>query len=107
VERAGKVAQKQMGGPQGPDVKIGFTGLSFSLQQIVTFVADSGQDAVRALGKPAVKTGRALRRCTRQVRARDIEGVTSPEAALYYVMRALRRRLRDFEHQQPNTTLDA
>jgi hypothetical protein len=107
VQRAGRLAQKQMDGPKIPDVKLGFTAVSISLHQIVSFVADSGQEAVRALGKPAVKTGRALRRTTRRVRARGIEGVTSPEAALYYVMRALRRRLRDFEDQQPNTTLDA
>ena len=107
VERAGKLAQKQMESPTAHDLKFGVTGVSVSLRQIVTFVADSGQDAVRALGKPAVKTGRALRRSTRRVRARDIEGVTSQEAALYYVMRALRRRLQDFEDQQPNTTLDA
>ncbi|WP_344658626.1 hypothetical protein [Catenulispora subtropica] len=107
VERAGLLAQRQLDGPHGFDARIGPSGITVSLHQIAAFVADSGQEVVKVLGKPAVKTGRAVRRGVRRVKARDVHGVTSPEAALYYVMRTLRRKLQDFEQEQPGSMLDA
>lgn len=107
VQRAGRFAQSHLDGQRGPEVKIGPTGISISIGQIVAFVADNGQSAVRLLGKPAMKTGRTLRRGVRGVKARDIRGVRSPEAALYYVMRTLRQKLHAFQAEQPSSMLDA
>jgi hypothetical protein len=107
VQRAGQFAQSQLDGQHGFDAKIGLTGISINIRQIVAFVADNGQNAVRVLGKPAMKTGRTLRRGVRGVKARDIKGVRSPEAALYYVMRTLRQKLQAFEAEQPSSMLDA
>ncbi|ACU72647.1 hypothetical protein Caci_3745 [Catenulispora acidiphila DSM 44928] len=107
VQRVGQFAQRQLDGQHGLNAKIGLTGISISLSQIVAFMADNGQGAVRLLGKPAMKTGRTMRRGVRRVKARDLKGVRSPEAALYYVMRTLRHKLQAFEAEQPSSMLDA
>jgi hypothetical protein len=107
VQRAGVSLRERLATADVPDVRVGVTGIAINLRTIVTFMATGGKEAVKVLGTPAVRTYRSMHRQAQRVRARDIRGVTSPEGALYYIARELRRHLDAFEKREPASLLSS
>ncbi|MEU7875112.1 hypothetical protein [Dactylosporangium sp. NPDC049140] len=107
VQKAGASLRERLAAADAPDLRIGLTGIAINLRTIVTFMATGGKEAVKILGTPAARTYRSVHRQAQRVRARDIRGVTSPESALYYIARELRRHLDAFEAREPASMLSA
>lgn len=93
--------------PASPEVQIGPGGVNVSLTQVVANILAQGGEVIKTLGVPALYIGRSLRRTVRKVRAKGITGVTSQEAALFYVMQQMGQRLRQFEESEPSALLTA
>lgn len=91
----------------GSDFSVSFFGVRVSLGQLAAFALAHGQDAVKAMGKPAKQAASAMRAAVRRVRARGLYGVRSRQGALFYVADRMSRRLVDFEHEEPRSLLVA
>lgn len=89
VSRAGDTEQG--------NVTLGPLGVTISLRYVIGFALEAGFGAATLLGKPTGALGRRMRRLYRRIRALEIEGVRSEEAALLYAARILRERLREFD----------
>jgi hypothetical protein len=78
-------------------VTIGPFGVTMNLRYVIGFALEAGFGAATLLGKPGGALGRRMRRIYRRVRATEIDGVRSEEAALLYAARIFRERLREFD----------
>lgn len=83
-----------------------FTALMQSVQ-IIAAVFSYGGGAVKVLGRSVVRAAWSMRWQARRVRSRNIAGVRSRQASLFYLHRTLRRRLQEFEAAHPTSLLTA
>lgn len=79
------------------NVTIGPVSVTLSFRYVIGLTLEAGFGAAALLGKPTGALCRRMRRIYRRVRATDIEGVHSEEAALLYAARIFRERLREFD----------
>jgi hypothetical protein len=101
------VAPGRPSDPASPEVQISPSGVNISVTQVVANILAQGGKVAKTLGRPAVHIGRSMRSSVRKVRAKGITGVTSQEAALFYVMQQMGQRLRQFEESEPSALLTA
>jgi hypothetical protein len=96
LARAGQTVERSV-----PDssktVTVGPGGVSINLREVVAFTLGAGIGVGKQLGRPAARLGRSMRRPYRRIRSKGLDGVKSDEAALFYVARAFRDRLAEFE----------
>jgi hypothetical protein len=86
-------------GNSGANVTVGPGGLTVNLGAVMAIAISSGLEVGRQLGPSAARVGRSMRRQYRRIRAHGLQAVRSDEAALFYVARAFRARLAEFESE--------
>ena len=89
----------------GGQLRLTPLGLTVNLQTMVTFAIWLGQPVSKALGRTAVRYGRAARRQYRRRRTTELRRVRSGESALFYVARSFVQKLHDFEEEHRASVL--